>query len=53
MSRKMAELRPRFFQAKNFNSAFIKDFKDFLNNFELKKAYVGQQIQDRSVTDQI
>ena len=29
MAKKLIELRPRFFQAKNFRTAFIKEYKDF------------------------
>ena len=31
MAKKMAELRPKYFQVKNFRTAFIKEFKDFMN----------------------
>lgn len=30
MAKKMAELRPRYFQVKNFKAAFMKEYKDFL-----------------------
>ncbi|TNV87997.1 hypothetical protein FGO68_gene76 [Halteria grandinella] len=43
MAKKMAELRPRYFQLKNFRSAFIKEYKDFINAFNQKKAFISDK----------
>ena len=31
IGKKMTELRPRYFQIKNFKAAFMKEYKDFLS----------------------
>jgi hypothetical protein len=43
IAKKLAELRPRYFQVKNFRSAFIKEYKDFINQFNQKKAFINDK----------
>jgi hypothetical protein len=45
MAKKMAELRPRYFQVKNFRAAFLKEYKDFAAQFNSKKAF----LQDKNL----
>ena len=42
LARKLTELRPRYFQLKNFKTAFMKEYKDFVAQFDQKKAYLNQ-----------
>ncbi|CDW72543.1 lupus brain antigen [Stylonychia lemnae] len=51
ISQKLVELRPKYFMINNFRGAFIKQYKDFLNQFNQKHAFTFDKNETAFILD--